>query len=67
MGALATHAVRAYSGHKPDEILDADPEFIAKSYMTRNLTMQRMKGLRAVIKKMKAYALAYRAIQQRKA
>lgn len=64
-GGLVTLAVRVYSGHTPDEILTTEPGFIEAIGMNGNITMQRMNGLLAVIKKMKMYALAYKALQQR--
>ncbi len=64
-GGLVTLAVRVYSGHTPDEVLGTEPSFIEAIGMNGNITMQRMNGLTAVIKKMKMYALGYKAVQQR--
>jgi cysteine desulfuration protein SufE len=64
-GGLVTLAVRVFSGHTPDEILTTEPVFIEKIGMEGNITPSRLNGLRAVIKKMKMYALAYKALQER--
>lgn len=50
-----------YSGHTPDEIVSAPPDFIQKMDMSGNISMARMNGLQAVINKMKFYALAYQS------
>lgn len=64
-GGLVSLAVRVYSGHTPNEIWTAEPVFIDKIGMDGNITPSRMNGLRAVIKKIKMYALAYKALQER--
>ncbi len=64
-GGLVSLAVRVYSGHTPDEILAAEPAFIDKIGMDGKITPSRMNGLRAVIKKIKMYALAYKALAAR--
>jgi cysteine desulfuration protein SufE len=64
-GGLVSLAVRVYSGHTPDEIWTTEPVFIEKIGMDGNITPSRLNGLRAVIKKMKMYALAYKALQER--
>ncbi len=60
-GGLIALAVRVYSGHTPDEIVSAPPDFIQKMDMSGNISMARMNGLQAVINKMKSYALAYQS------
>ena len=49
------------SGHTPDEILNADLHFIADIGLAENLSPTRSNGLLAMIKQMRAYALAFKA------
>ncbi len=58
---LAALILRFYSGRTPDEILAAEPEFIEKIGMSEHLSMTRANGLRAMVKQIKLYALAYKA------
>lgn len=58
-GGLIALAVQVYSGHTPQEILSAPPDFIRKMDMSGNISMARMNGLQSVISKMKYYAQAY--------
>ena len=58
---LAALILRFYSGRTPDEILAAEPEFIEKIGMSEQLSMTRANGLRAMVKQIKLYALAYKA------
>lgn len=51
--------IRVYSGRKPSEILDNDPEFIEKIGMREHLSPTRSNGLHSMIRQMKLYALAY--------
>ncbi len=53
--------VRVLSGHTPKEILEADLYFIPKIGLTEHLSPTRSNGLLAMIKQMRAYALAYQA------
>jgi cysteine desulfuration protein SufE len=56
--------VRALSGRKPDEILDAKLEFIDKIGLRQHLAQTRTNGLSAMIKQMKMYALGYKLKQE---
>lgn len=56
--------VKVLNGHTPDEILDADLHFIADIGLAENLSPTRSNGLLAMLKQMKAYALAYKAKNQ---
>ncbi len=58
---LAALILRFYSDRTPDEILAAEPEFIEKIGMSEHLSMTRANGLRAMVKQIKLYALAYKA------
>ena len=51
--------IQVLSGHTPTEILDADLYFIDKIGLKDNLSPTRSNGLLAMIKQIKAYALAY--------
>lgn len=51
--------VRVLSGHTPKEILDADLYFIEQIGLREHLSPTRSNGLLAMVKQIKAYALAY--------
>lgn len=51
--------IRVLSGHTPKEILDADLYFIDKIGLREHLSPTRSNGLLAMVKQIKAYALAY--------
>src|SRR5271157_2057677 len=51
--------IRVLSGHSPDEILDADMNFIEKIGLREHLSPTRSNGLSSMIKQMKLYALAF--------
>lgn len=53
--------VDVLSGHTPDEILNADLHFIHDIGLDEHLSPTRSNGLLAMLKQMKAYALAYKA------
>lgn len=55
--------VRVLSNHSPEEILDADMEFIDKIGLKDHLSPTRANGLLAMIKQMKFYALAFKSKQ----
>ena len=48
-----------FSGHTPQEILDADLYFIDRIGLKEHLSPTRSNGLLAMVKQIKAYALAY--------
>lgn len=54
--------VRVLSGHTPDEILNADLYFIEKIGLREHLSPTRSNGLLAMLKQMRMYALAFKAI-----
>ena len=56
--ALLIHVL---SNHTPKEILDADLYFIDKIGLRDHLSPTRSNGLLAMVKQIKAYALAYEA------
>lgn len=51
--------IRVISGHTPQEILDADLYFIDLIGLKEHLSPTRSNGLLAMVKQIKAYALAY--------
>lgn len=53
--------IKVLSGHTPTEILDADLYFIDKIGLKEHLSPTRSNGLLAMVKQIKAYALAYKA------
>jgi cysteine desulfuration protein SufE len=53
--------LRVYSRHTPGEILAAPPEFIEELGLNAHLSPNRANGLSAMVKQIKAYALAFRA------
>lgn len=55
--------VRVLSGHTPAEILDAELYFIDRIGLHEHLSPTRSNGLVAMIKKIRAYALAFQAQQ----
>ena len=52
--------IRVLSGHTPDEILNADMDFIDKVGLREHLSPTRSNGLTSMIKQIKLYALAFR-------
>ncbi|WP_018628062.1 SufE family protein [Niabella aurantiaca] len=60
---LISMLIRVLSGHTPDEILNADMDFINKIGMTSHLAQTRSNGLRAMVKQMKHYALAFKSLR----
>lgn len=55
--------IKVLNGHTPREIIDADLHFINDIGLGENLSPTRSNGLLAMLKQMKAYALAFDARQ----
>ena len=51
--------IRVVSGHTPKEILDTDLYFIERIGLRQHLSPTRSNGLLSMVKKIKAYALAF--------
>ena len=51
--------IRVLNGHTPQEILDADLYFIERIGLKDHLSPTRSNGLLAMVKRIKAYALAF--------
>jgi cysteine desulfuration protein SufE len=56
--------IRVLSGHTPKEILDADLYFIERIGLREHLSPTRSNGLLAMVKQMRAYAVAYQSISK---
>lgn len=56
---IIAQLIRVISGHTPQEILDADLYFIDRIGLKEHLSPTRSNGLLAMVKQIKAYALAY--------
>ena len=54
--------LRTLSGHKPDEILGANLYFIDRIGLKDHLSPTRSNGLVAMVKQMRNYALAFKAL-----
>ena|SRR3712207_1264480 len=55
--------LQVVSGHTPEEIRDADFYFIEKIGLREHLSPTRSNGLLAMVKRIKAYAVAFGAIE----
>ena len=53
--------IRVLSGHRPQEILDAELYFIDEIGLKEHLSPTRSNGLLAMVKQMRVYALAFQA------
>lgn len=53
------------NGHTPAEVADADLYFIDRIGLAENLSPTRSNGLLAMVRQMKMYAVAFRAIEQK--
>ncbi len=51
--------IRAFSGEKPQDIIDADTDFIDEIGLKEHLSPTRANGLVSMIKQLKMYAIAY--------
>ena len=56
---IVTLLIRVLSGHTPQEILYADLYFISRIGLREHLSPTRSNGLLAMVKQMRAYAIAY--------
>lgn len=57
---LVSLLIRIFSGQKPEDILNAELNFMPKIGMERFIGTQRSNGFAAMIKQMKIYALAFK-------
>jgi cysteine desulfuration protein SufE len=59
---LISMLIGVLSGHTPDQIINASLDFIDRIGMHTHLAQTRSNGLRAMVKQMKDYAIAYKVI-----
>jgi len=57
---LISMLIRVLSGQRPDDIVEAQLDFIREIGMMSHLAQTRSNGLLAMVKQMKNYALAYK-------
>ena len=57
---LISMLIRVLSGQKPDDIINAQMDFVGEIGMMSHLAQTRSNGLLAMIKQMKNYALAFK-------
>ena len=62
---IVTLLIRVLSDHTPQEILDADLYFIERIGLREHLSPTRSNGLLAMLKQMKAHALAYSLMNEK--
>ena len=55
--------VEIYSGEKPDEIISYSPQFIESLELANHLSPSRANGLFSMLKQIKYYGLAFKALQ----
>ncbi|MCF8303377.1 MAG: SufE family protein [Bacteroidales bacterium] len=58
---IANLLIRVLSGQSPDDIINADLDFIDKIGLREHLSPTRSNGLVSMIKQMKFYAMAFKA------
>ena len=58
--------IRVLNDHTPQKILDADLYFIDRIGLAENLSPTRSNGLVAMVKQMRLYALAFKALHENK-
>ena len=58
--------IKVFSGHTPDEILNADLYFIDKIGLKEHLSPTRSNGLLSMVKQIRMYALAFKAKERKK-
>jgi cysteine desulfuration protein SufE len=58
--------IRVFSGHTPQEIIDAQTEFLDSIGLKEHLSPTRSNGLLSMIKQIKLYALAFKTQQEQR-
>ncbi len=61
---LVSMLVKVLSGHKPEEIANADLYFMERIGLHQHLAQTRSNGLASMVKQMKMYGLAYQSLNQ---
>ena len=62
---IAAILAKVYNGCTPHEILEHDPKFLTEVGIEQHLSMNRRNGLSNLIKQIKLYAMAYKAIAEK--
>ncbi|MBA2481073.1 MAG: SufE family protein [Planctomycetes bacterium] len=62
---LVALLLAVYSGHTPDEVLNAPPEFIEEMGLNAHLSPNRASGLTAMVRQIQLYAMAFKAKSDR--
>lgn len=62
VGGIASLLIRVFNGATPAEAIDADIYFIDRIGLRENLSPTRSNGLLAMLRQMRAYALAFSSI-----
>lgn len=57
--------IKVLDGHTPQEILDSDLHFINDIGLSEHLSPTRSNGLLSMVKQMRLYALAFKALQEK--
>lgn len=63
---LVSMLLKVLSGHTPEDILQSDLYFIDRVGLSSHLAQTRSNGLASMVKQMKAYAVAFQAIEENK-
>lgn len=63
---LVSMLLKVLSGHTPEEVLHADLYFINSVGLSSHLAQTRSNGLASMVKQIKAYAVAFQAIEENK-
>lgn len=58
---IASMLIRVFSGHRPEEILEADQGFIDQIGLKEHLSPTRSNGLISMLRQIRLYALAFKA------
>ena len=64
MKGIIALLLKVLSGHSPKEILDTELYFIDRIGLREHLSPTRSNGLLAMVKQIRAYAVAYQAKQE---
>lgn len=60
---IVTLLLKVFNGHTPDEILDTDLYFVDKIGLSSHLSPTRSNGLVAMVRQIKNYARAFKALE----
>jgi len=63
---LVAMLIKVYSNQKPEDILSSPPEFLNKIGIDKHLSPIRKNGLGAMLKQIQLFAIAYKALLEKK-